>query len=137
MESRERITEPRKIVMIIPAKASGDQYNTNILILPDGTKEIRVSVEKVPATRETNAVTVTVLPDGKLISSAAEAAANECVVELLIRYGLTPADVYIRYESNAGYINLLWWGVINRLWCQKTSEIEKPKKSRKKKEVTE
>ena len=124
--------EVRKIIIVVPAKADGDKFNTHWLIRPDGSKEL---VTQTPKMCECDAVYITVLPDGKLISDAAEATANDLAAELLIKYSLNPGDVYIRYESNRGYINLLWWQAINRVWLQKRKEqepAENPKRSRKK-----
>lgn len=109
--------EVRKIIIVVPAKADGDKFNTHWLIRPDGSKEL---VTQTPKMCECD---------------AAEATANDLAAELLIKYSLNPGDVYIRYESNRGYINLLWWQAINRVWLQKRKEqepAENPKRSRKK-----
>ena len=127
--------EVRKIIIVVLAKADGDKFNTNWLIRPDGSKGIVWDEQVTPKMCECDAVYITVLPDGKLISDAAEAAANDLAADLIIKYGLTPTDVYIRYEANHSFINLLWWNAINRCWLQKLKEqepAEKPKRSRKK-----
>lgn len=124
---RQRTEPPKKVVIVIPAKADGEHYDTNILIREDGTEDWQLDLSEIPRYAESTAVVVTVLPDGKLISDAAERAANERVAELLDRFGLTPADVEIKYESNHSYINLLWWQAINRCWLQKRKEAETPK----------
>ena len=127
--------EVKKIVVIVPAKADGDKFNTHWLIRPDGSEELLLDMTETPKMRECNAIFITALPDGKLISNATEEAVNERAAELVHRYGLTPADVYIRYEANHGFINLLWWNAINRCWLKHMKELEpteKPKRSRKK-----
>ena len=124
--------EVKKIIILVPAKADGDKFNTHWLIRPDGSRELLMEETKTPKMCECDAIYITVLPDGKLISDAAESSANDLAAELLLKYTLTPGDVYIRYESNHGYINLLWWQAINRVWLQKCKEQEKPKRSRKK-----
>lgn len=127
--------EVKKIVIVVPARADGDKFNTHWLIRPDGSRELLMEETKTPKMCECDAIYITVLPDGKLISDAEEATANDLAAELLIKYSLTPGDVYIRYESNHGYINLLWWQAVNRVWLQKRKEqepAEKPKRSRKK-----
>ena len=124
--------EVKKIIILVTAKADGDKFNTHWLIRPDGSRELLMEETKTPKMCECDAIYITVLPDGKLISDAAESSANDLAAELLLKYTLTPGDVYIRYESNHGYINLLWWQAINRVWLQKCKEQEKPKRSRKK-----
>ena len=127
--------EVKKIVVIVPAKADGDKFNTHWLISPNGVGKLLTEETQTPKMCECDAIYITVMPDGKLISDAAEATANDLAAELLLKYSLTPGDVYIRYESNHGYINLLWWQTINRVWLQKRKEqesTEKPKRSRKK-----
>lgn len=127
--------EVRKIIIVVPAKADGDKFNTHWLIRPDGSTGLVWDENVYLPMCERDAVYITVLPAGKLISDAAEAAADNLAAELLIKYSLTPGYVYIRYESNHGYINLLWWQMINRVWLQKRKEqepTEKPKRSKKK-----
>lgn len=127
--------EVKKIIILVPAKADGDKFNAHWLIRPDGSRELLMEETQTPKMCECDAAYITVLPDGKLISDAAEDSANDLAAELLLKYTLTPGDVYIRYESNHGYINLLWWQAINRVWLQKRKEqepAEKPKRSRKK-----
>lgn len=119
---RQRTETPKKVVIVIPAKADGEHYDTNILIRKDGTEEWQLDLSEIPRYAESTAVVVTVLPDGKLISDAAERATNERAAELLNRFGLTPADVEIKYESNHSYINLLWWQAINRCWLAHMKE---------------
>lgn len=129
---RQRTEDPKKVVIVIPAKADGEHYDTNILIRKDGTEDWQLDLSEIPRYAESTAVVVTVLPDGKLISDAAERATNERVAELLNRFGLTPADVEIKYESNHSYINLLWWQAINRCWLAHIKEQEEQNKKPKK-----
>lgn len=135
MKYRERTEAPKMILLTIPAVAAGVNYQANYVVYPKGDVAKQLEDQFVPPLRPISAISVVVLPDGKVISDAAEAAANDLVADLLIRYELTPADVSIQYESNHGYINLLWWQTINRCWLQKRKELEapKPKRSSRKK----
>ena len=127
--------EVKKIIIVVPAKADGEKFNTHWLIRPDGSKGLVWDEQVTPKMCECDAIYITVMPDGKLMSDAALSAACDLAAELLHKYTLTPGELDIRYESNRGYINLLWWQTINRVWLQKRKEqepAEKPKRSRKK-----
>ena len=127
MKYRERTEAPKMITLTIPAVHAGDNYHANYVVYPKGDVAKKLEEQFVDPLQPTYAIAVIILPDGKLISDAAETAANELVADLLIRYELTPADVSIKYEANNGYINLLWWQAINRCWLQKRKELEAPK----------
>lgn len=126
---KQRTEDPREVIIWVPARADGDEFRTHYLIGPDGSEKLVLDENEVPMNCPGSAILITVLPDGKLISDATEAAANKRAVELIRRFGLHPGCVTIRYEANRSYINMLWWSAINRLWLAETAEPEKPKKT--------